>query len=134
MNRINPLHIVALLLTLILFLFYQSANAQKRLEEADNAFQEAQSLAVSLQVCKNTFSDKNRVKRAFQRVVLQPLFRQNIKAVYLNDGVKVNGDALNLRVLDAFISKIFNGIYKIEEFQIKTEDNKTASLQMRIAW
>jgi len=134
MNRINPLHIVALLLTLILFLFYQSANAQKRLEEADNAFQEAQSLVVSLQVCKNTFSDKNRVKRAFQRVVLQPLFRQNIKAIYLNDGVKVNGDALNLRVLDAFISKIFNGTYKIEEFQIKTEDNKTASLQMRIVW
>lgn len=135
MNRINPLHIIALLIVLTLFIYIELGKIKSELIEEKKSYITSESIAKELRSYKQFYGDKNHVQRALQKILSQhSLQKAKLKTSYTKQGVKIESNAIDLYSLNSFVSKIFNGAYKIQSLQIKAIDNKNAKLKMEIVW
>lgn len=133
MNKINPLHIIALVLVLILFLLVQIHHAKKELEEEKKLFLQTKELALKTKAYKELYDQKN--KKRLERILLQPYFKKaGVHFTGTTNGYSITASSLKLSVLNALIDKIFNGAYNIQKLEIKRVDAKHASLQLEIQW
>lgn len=134
MNRVNPLHIVVLLLVLILFLLFEITNVKKELINTTNSLHQSKAIALKIVAYKELYN-KEKVKKALERIVRQPSLKNaGITVKRDKERVIIKAKSLSLGTLNAFMSKIFNGAYIISRLSIKRIDAQHASLQMEIQW
>lgn len=135
MNRVNPLHVIALTVVLILFVFFQLSNIKSELAEQKEAYKKSELIAKELVAYKKFYADKKRLQKSFQRILSQgSLKKTNLKIAHKKDGVKVTAKAIDLYALNSLLSKIFNGAYRIKRLNIQAVDATHAKLDMEIQW
>lgn len=134
MNRVNPLHIVALLVVLILFLLFQISGVKKHLETTADSLHQSKKIALKT-VAYKEFYKKEKVKKALERILRQPSLK-NADIIVKRDKEKVTimAKSLSLGTLNSLMSKVLNGAYAIDRLSIKRVDAQHASLQMEIKW
>jgi hypothetical protein len=88
---------------------------------------------LELKAYKNTFS---KTKYNFKREIASKYWIKDNKITlhYEKDGVDISAKKIKLEILNKLMSRIFNGVYKINSFNVATKDNKTASLEMSLKW
>jgi len=135
MNRLNPLHIIVLLVVVILFLYMQLSEIKADLKEELLAYKKSEKIAKELSAYKKFYGDQKRVQRSLQRIFSQHSLRNlKIETDYSNDGVKIQIKSIDLYALNSFMSKIFNGPYAIKKLNIKRVDETHASLELELKW
>lgn len=134
MNRVNPLHIIALLLVLILFLLFQISAAKKQLATAEDSLHQSKTIALKTVAYKELYN-KEKIQKALERILRQPSLRKRGITVQRDkERVTINAKSLSLGTLNSLMSKILNGAYTINKLSIKRIDSQHASLQMEIKW
>lgn len=135
MNRINPLHIITLLIVIALFLLFELSKVKADLKEEQEAYKKSEKIAKELRAYKRLYKDKKRVKRALDKILSQRSLR-NAKLHYdsSQNGIHIESKSISLRSLDSLMSKLFNGGYAIKKLTIKRIDDTHAMVRMEIVW
>jgi hypothetical protein len=133
MNQINPLHIGALLVTVILFLFVHVNSLKDELKEASEQYKKSEKLAVELSALKAVYGDKKRAKRAIERLLSQDSLKEaNLKIQRAKSSIKISSPSLDVKLLNSLMGRFLNGSYQIEALKIKRVSQREASLYMEI--
>ena len=135
MNQINPLHIGALLLVLILFLFFKLSGIKEELVEAKQEYKVSKKLAVNVSSLKSVYENKTKTQEAIERILRQ----SSLKSVNFNlkkekKSIKISSKSMDAQALNSFMGKILNGSYNISLLKIKKLNQTTSSLEMEIIW
>jgi len=135
MNQLNPLHIGAFLLVLILFLFFKLSGIKEELLQAKQDYKVSKNLAVDLSSLKSVYENKKKTQDALERILRQ----RSLKSASFNfkkekNSIKINSQSIDAQALNSFMGKILNGSYDITLLKIKKLNKTTASLEMEIQW
>jgi len=135
MNRINPLHIGALLLVVLLFSIFKLSSAKSDLVEVKAQFKETQELVTKLSGLKSVYADKKSVKKSLSRVLnLSSLRSANIVQKSRKNGVTLSAASMDKNALNSLMGKLLNGAYQINSFKIKKLSDSKVSFEMEIKW
>lgn len=135
MNQINPLHIGALLVTLLAFLVFELSGVKSELRDAKKEFAKSEKLAVDLSSLKSVYNNPVKTKRALKRILAQSSLRaEALDVKYKKDFVKISAKSVSAKTLNSLLGKILNGSYRVTELKIKRLSKTKASLEMEIKW
>jgi hypothetical protein len=135
MNRINPLHIIALLVVVLLFTLFKLSGVKGELVEAKARLGETSSLATELIGLKKVYGDKKYLKRKIEKIFrLSTIKKANITKKYTKSGVIIKSKSIELVVLNTLMGKLLNDTFHIKSFKIKRLSDKKAILNVEIKW
>jgi biopolymer transport protein ExbD len=135
MNQVNPLHIVALLIVIITFLFFKLSGVKDELREAKSSYKDSEKLAVELSGLKDVYADKKRVKRSLDRILsVSSLKSANLDIKRDRSFIRISSKSMDIRALNYLMGKILNGSYNIVKLKIKRLSDEKASLNLEIKW
>ena len=135
MNRINPLYIGLLLVGIVLFLMMNLKGAKSDLQDAKNEYKTTKVMVGELKGLKNTYGNKEKVKKALHRVLnLSSLKSADIKQSTTKNGISFSSLGMDKKALDSLMGKLLNGSYNIEKMKIKKLSDKKVSFEMEIKW
>jgi len=135
MNRINPLHIGALLVVVLLFSIFKLSGAKSDLSEVKAEFRETQELATKLSGLKSTYADKKSVKKSLERVLkISSLRSANIVKKSTKGAIVLSSSSMDKNALNSLMGKLLNGAYQINSFKIKKLSDSKVSFEMEIKW
>ena len=135
MNKLNPLHIGALLIVLLIFSFFKLDEAKKQLHDAQTAYKESEHLALELSALKDTYGDKKRIQNGIKKILrLRSLQAANVEATWKKKSVIITAKSLDLKALNTLMGKFLNGNFNIVKLKIKKIDDLKAGVEMEIQW
>jgi len=135
MNRVNPLHIGALLAVVILFLFFKLSGVKSELKEANKSFIESEKLAVNLSTLKAVYADKKKTKKSLEKILSnRTLKTSGLIVKHSKKSVHISAKTIDALVLNTLMGKVLNGSYNITMLKIKKLNETKASLDMEIKW
>ncbi|WP_304546060.1 hypothetical protein [Sulfurimonas microaerophilic] len=135
MNQVNPLHIGALLVTVLLFLFFKLNTLKEELLEAKLQYQESKKVAVKLNGLEEVYGDQKKINSSIQRVLRQPSLKSaELTQKTTKDSIKITTESMNADALNSLMGKVLNGSYNISALNIKKLGDDKASLEMEIKW
>ena len=133
MKNVNPLHIIALLLTLLLFLFFQLHNAHKQLQKSTERVMQTQKTALQLAELQSLYNNHARTKAALQKILRQPSLKGvKLKVHFSETTLSITTQKMQRKALKSLMSKILNAPYNIKKLTIKRLSKTTVSLDMEI--
>jgi preprotein translocase subunit SecF len=134
-KRVNPLHIIVLLLVVLLFGFFKLSSIKEELHSEEKRYHTSQKVAKELSAYKKLYGDKKRVQRAINKIISQSSLRDaDIQLSRKANSLEIRSKSMKLQELNSLISKIFNGAYDIKRLNIKAVGKTEASVVMEIAW
>jgi hypothetical protein len=135
MNKVNPLHIGALLLTVLIFLFFKLGTLKEQLDESKLTYKESKQIANKLSALEEIYGDQKQINTSIQRVLRQPSLKP-VKIVVLpsKESMKISAKAINANELNSLMGKVLNGNYNVSRLEIIKTDANKASLEMEIKW
>jgi len=135
MNRINPLHIGALLIVVLAFFIFNLGKVKEELHHDNILYKETLTLSTHLVGLRDVYGDKNAIKKSINRILHQSSLRSaKIAKKITSTGLKISSESMDRRALNSLMGKILNGSYNIASLKIKRLSDKTASLKMEIKW
>jgi len=135
MNRVNPLHIILLLIVVLFFAFFKLAGIKSELKELQQEYKKSQKVAEELVSYKKLYGNRKRVQKALQKIVSQRSLKSaNIKLLQRPNSLEIKSASIKLNELNSLISKVLNGSYEIKRLKIKSLDATHASVAVEIAW
>lgn len=135
MNRVNPLHIGALLIVILLFVLLKLHSAKNELLEAKKSFNATSQVAVELSGLKKVYANSTQSKKELLKILSLSTLRsleidKKIKKSYAKIAVK----SIDKRALNILMGKVLNSTLIIKKLKIKRLSEKKASLEMEITW
>ena len=135
MNRLNPLHIGALLIVVLLFISSKLVESKNQLLEAKSSYQETQKVAIELSDLKKVYADKKRLKKSLYKILqLSSLRSANIVKTTKKSEIILSSKSMEKKALNSLLGKILNANFNIKILKIKKLSDKKASLYMEIKW
>jgi len=135
MNRLNPLHIGALLIVVLLFISSKLVESKNQLLEAKSSYQETQKVAIELSDLKKVYADKKRLKKSLYKILqLSSLRSANIVKITKKSEIILSSKSMEKKALNSLLGKILNANFNIKILKIKKLSDKKASLYMEIKW
>ena len=135
MNRINPLHIILVLLLVLAIFIFKLSNAKEDLSVVKSELSKTVQLATELTGLQKVYADKKRVRNALKRVLKQhTLTSVNIEQKVTKSGIRLSSKMISLGALNSLMGKILNGSYKIASLKIRRLSDSTASIVLDIKW
>ena len=135
MNRINPLHIGALLVVILFYMIFELADAKSALLEAKANFNSTSKLAVELHELQRVYHNKSKTKRAILRILDASILRDaQIKKRIKNSSITITAASINKKVLNYLMGKILNNSFVIQSIKIKKLSDKKSELEVKILW
>jgi hypothetical protein len=135
MNQLNPLHIGALFLAILAYLFFTLSGVKTELNEAKLSYRESEEVAITLSSLKETYADKQATKQSLQRVLAQPSLKAaNLETKETKTSTKISSKSMDTAALNSLMGKILNGSYNLSELKIKKLSETTAWVAMEIKW
>ncbi len=135
MNRINPIHIGALLVVILLFIAFKLSGAKSELQETQEEYKTVLSLASKVSGLKDTYANKTKLKRSIKKIVeLASLRSENIEYKMKKNGVSLSSKSMSKRGVNILMAKILNSAYNIDSFKIKKLSDEKVSFEMEIKW
>lgn len=135
MNRINPLHIGLLLVTLLIFLVINLSNTKRELAEATEAYTQTAQLSTHLSGLKEVYDDKERIKLSLEKMLEQASFKSaKIEQELKTTQMIIRSQAIDITTLNALMSQLLNGSYIISTFNITKLSETHASIYIELTW
>ena len=134
MNNLNPLHIGALLLIIITFLFVKLDSTKTELKEVQESFKESERLAVDVSSLKSVYADKKKIKKSLDKIFNKIRRTTELKIKENKNSVFVSAKSIETSTLNALMGKILNGTYNVTELKIRKQSETKASVEMEIKW
>lgn len=135
MNRINPLHIVILLVVVLIFFIYKLNSAKYEFAQTKEQYHETLELATKLNALNEVYFDKNKVKKSIDRILKQSSLKSaNISQKTTDSSIVLSSDGINKTALNSLMGNFLNGSYNIVSFHIKSINSNSASFKMEIKW
>ncbi len=135
MNRINPIHIAALLIALLLFVMLKLNAAREDLADTKESYAQTLVLAQKIKGLKSSYFNKTKVLKSINMILRNSTVRSaNITKKVTNSSVLLTSEDMNIRSLNFLMGKILNGAYVISDLKIKRLSDKKASLRLEIKW
>ncbi|WP_297432163.1 hypothetical protein [Sulfurimonas sp.] len=135
MNRVNPLHIIILLIVLLAFVMLKLNAAKEELVDTKSSYNQTVVLADKIKGLKSSYFNKTKVQRTINKILRSSILRaSNITEKVTNSSILLTSKNMNIRSLNFLLGKILNGNYIVSELQIKQLSDKKASLQLEIKW
>ncbi|WP_457747134.1 hypothetical protein [Sulfurimonas sp.] len=135
MRSINPLHIGALLVVIIMFLFFKLSSVKSELDEARLGFKESQKLAVNLTALQSVYANKDKTTAALRRIFNNRILREaKLLVLDKKNYSLISAKKINTKALNFLMSKVLNSPFIIEKLKIVKLNDKEASLEMEIKW
>jgi len=135
MNRVNPLHIAALLIVILLFLSWKLTGVKSEIQAANKEFISSEALAVDLNALKSVYANPKRTKRALNKILSQRSLKSaNLDIKRDKKSIKISSKSIDAAALNALMGKVLNGSYNITQLRIKQLSKEKAALQMEIKW
>lgn len=135
MNRINPLHVAALLIMLLLFFMFKLSGAKEELSQTKALYQETLSVSTELKALNESYSDKERIRKSINLLLSHTSLKSaNITQKVQSSNMFLSSASLDSTALNFLLGKVLNGAYNISSLKIKRLSEKSASLEMEIKW
>jgi len=135
MNRVNPIHIIALLIVLLLFVMFKLGNAREELADAKASYATTVLLADKIKGLKSNYFNKTKVQKELNKLLRRSTLRSaNIVKKVTHSSMTLSSENMNIRSLNFLLGKILNGTYVVSELKIKRLSDKTAAMRLEIKW
>ena len=135
MNRINPLHVVALLVVILIFVVLKLNGAKEELQDTKSSYEETLTIATELNGLSEIYSDKKDVKKSLTRILKQSSLKSaNIDKKFGKSSVVISSESMDKTALNSLMGKILNGSYDVTALKIKRLSDIHVSLKMEIKW
>lgn len=135
MNRVNPLHIIILLIVILAFIIMKLNKAKEEFIDTKSSYNKTVVLADKIKGLKSSYFNKNRVQRGIDQILSSYILKDsNIDKKVTNYSILLTSKNMNKRSLNFLLGKILNGNYIVSELQINRLNNQKASLNLEIKW
>lgn len=135
MNRVNPVHIIILLVVLLAFVMLKLTTAREQLTNEKEAYAKTLVLADKIKGLKSTYFNKIKVQKEINKLLRRSILRSaNIEKKVTHSSLLLSSENMNIRSLNFLLGKILNGTYVVSELKIKRLSDKTAAIRLEIKW
>lgn len=135
MNRINPIHIVALLTVILIFSLYTLQGSKQEMEENKASYKTTQAIAHKLVSLKNVYANQTKNKLSLQRMLTDSSFQSaGVVTKFKKASVSIKANSIDLRTLNLLLGKLLNTAYVIESMKLTRVNESKADLHMEIRW
>ena len=135
MNRVNPIHIIILLIVLLLFVMFKLNGARTELVEEKESYAKTVVLAEKIKGLKASYFNKAKVQKEINKLLRRSTLRSaNIVKKVTHSSILLTSDNMNISSLNFLLGKVLNGTYVVSELKIKRLDEKSAAMRLEIKW
>lgn len=119
MNRLNPLYVILLFMTIVFLSFYTSNNKKKSYIEKLDEIKILQAKAFEFKSLVNTWTNEKYINNTLDEILKSQIFvNQQITKTATKESIKIKIASSNQQVLDAFLNKILNKPLIIKKIEL----------------
>ncbi len=121
MNRLNPLYVILLFITITFISFYSNSNAKNLyLEKIDEA-KNLQIKALEFTNLVNSWTNEKYINSTLNEILKSQVFEnQQIIKIATKENIKIKIESANQQVLDALLNKILNKQLIIKKLEMNS--------------
>ncbi len=121
MNRLNPLYVILLFITITFISFYSSSNEKslysEKIEEAKNL----QIKALEFKNLVNSWTNEKYINSTLNEILKSQVFEnQQIIKIATKENIKIKIESANQQVLDVLLNKILNKQLIIKKLEMNS--------------
>lgn len=130
MNRLNPLYIILLFITIVFLSFYSISNEKNAYYKKVEETKELESKALEFKNSANAWTNEKYVNNILDEILKSQIFtKEQISKSSTKELIKIKIDSTNPEVLDIFLNKILNKQLIIKKMQL---DKNSINLEIGI--
>lgn len=130
MNRLNPLYIILLFITIVFLSFYSISNEKKNYYKKVEETKELEIKALEFKNSVNTWTSEKYVNNILDEILKSQIFAQEqISKSSTKELIKIKIDSVNQEILDIFLNKVLNKQLIIKKMQV---DKNSINLEIGI--
>lgn len=119
MNRLNPLYIILLFVTIVFLSFYTSNNEKKSYLEKLDEIKVVQTKAFEFKSLASTWTNEKYINNTLDEILKSQIFvNQQITRTATKEAIKIKIQSSNQQVLDTFLNKILNKQLIIKKIEL----------------
>ena len=119
MNRLNPLYILGLLLTLLFISFFSLSNEKKAYFEKIDQVNQLQQKAQEYKALTSYWKNEAFVNKTIDEIVKNSMFKnEQITKTASKEGVILKIESSNPQVLDTFLNRVLNKQLVIKNLEL----------------
>ena len=135
MNQINPIHLIVLMVTILLFSLYSLGGEKERLSDEKASFIQSEQLAINLNSVKSLYANKKKTQKDLNRILsLSTLKSEKIDVKRSKSSINISSQSISSTALNTLMGKIVNGAYNVTKLKIKKLSEEKVSINMEIKW
>lgn len=121
MNRLNPLYMILLFVTIAFLSFYISSNQKETYIEKLKEVKILQAKALEFKSLVNTWTSEKYINNTLDEILKGQTFaNQQITRTATKESIKIKIQSTNPQVLDTFLNKILNKQLIIKKLELNT--------------
>lgn len=130
MNRLNPLYIILLFITIVFLSFYSISNGKKNYYKKVEETKQLESKALEFKNLVNTWTSERYVNNILDEILKSQIFAiEQISRSSTKELIKIKIDSVNPEILDIFLNKVLNKQLIIKKMQL---DKNSINLEIGI--
>ena len=119
MNRLNPLYIILLFVTITFLSFYVTSNEKKSYIEKLDEIKVVQTKAFEFKSLASTWTNEKYINNTLDEILKSQIFvNQQITRTATKEAIKIKIQSANQQVLDTFLNKILNKQFIIKKIEL----------------
>lgn len=119
MNRLNPLYIILLFVTITFLSFYVTSNEKKSYIEKLDEIKVVQTKAFEFKSLASTWTNEKYINNTLDEILKSQIFvNQQITRTATKEAIKIKIQSANQQVLDTFLNKILNKQLIIKKIEL----------------
>ncbi len=134
MNQINPLYLMALLMTILIFAGYQLEQAKEKQQQLHEKLSVIHQMGERTAVLKAHWENRSETQKRLQQLLnTTELYQSGIEVDFKAAAVSLSAKSANTSAVEYLINKVLNGTYTVTKLELKRLDGAHASLKLELA-
>jgi hypothetical protein len=130
MNRLNPLYIILLFITIVFLSFYSISNKKNAYYKKVEETKQLESKALEFKNSVNTWTSEKYVNEILDEILKNQIFtKEQISRSSTKELIKIKIDSTKPEILDIFLNKVLNKQLIIKKMQV---DKNSINLEIGI--
>jgi uncharacterized protein YktA (UPF0223 family) len=130
MNRLNPLYIILLFITIVLLTFYSISNEKKAYYKKVEETKQLEIKALEFKNLVNAWTSEKYINSTLDEISKSQIFAiEQISKSVTKELIKIKIDSANPEILDIFLNKVLNKQLIIKKMQL---DKNSINLEIGI--
>jgi|GEM_PF-1753958 len=130
MNRLNPLYIILLFITIVFLSFYSISNGRNDYYKKVEETKKLEIKALEFKNSVNTWTSEKYVNNILDEILKSQIFaKEQILRSSTKELIKIKIDSVNPEILDIFLNKVLNKQLIIKKMQV---DKNSINLEIGI--